>query len=182
LTTLTDSNFLDLKYNLDTNDIWNDVRVMLPSYEYTLELVGATWYKYPVNLQSRSIDGQSINKYGRRTKTQNKHVIDSYFAEAYCDGEVLRYKEPMHRLEVKLVGQDAANIILALNTKISDQLSYINSTSGLNDTGIVDNLTLDIDLDMVPRLTLNLTEATALELLNVFHVDVDLIDGDHVIG
>jgi hypothetical protein len=182
MTTFTDSNLTNLKITYEINDVWNDARVMLPSYDYTLELVGETWIKSPINLQARATDGESINKYGRRTKTLNKPGINSYYAETYCQGAVDRYSEPMHKLDAKLIGKNAANIVLALNTKLSDQVTYINATSELNDTGIIDRLTLDIDLDGIPRLTMNITEARALELLNLFHIDVDLIDGTHVIG
>jgi hypothetical protein len=180
--TLTASELTDLKTDLTEKDIWNDIRVMLPSYGYTLELIGGTWYRLPINLQARATDGQSINKYGRRTKTLNKHVTANYYAQSYCEGELAQRKEPMTKVDLKLIGTDATNIITALTAKVATQVSYVLATAGLNDTGIIDNLTLDIDLDGIPRLTLSITEATLTQLADLFHIDVDLIDGAHVIG
>ncbi len=182
MTVLVDANFQDLKAELDIAEVWNEARVLLPSYSYTLELQDGVWVRIPEDYSHRYLDGESINKYGRRTKTCNKHVIHSDFGEAYCRSEVDKYKEPSHGINVKLAGVDSPNTILALATKISDRISYINSTSGLNDTGLVDSLQLSIDLDRIPRLTINLTEVRALDLLDWFVIDVDSIDGDHIIG
>lgn len=179
---LSSSTFVDLKTTLDTNDIWNDIRVMLPSYDYTLELIGGTWYKLPINLQARATDGASQLKYGRRTKTLNKQGINSYYAESYCAGELLQRKEPLNKTYMKLLGVNDANIITALTTKIATEVSYIYATAGLNATAIVDNLTLDIDLDGILRLTINTTDLTSYQSTDLFWIDTDSIDGDHLLG
>ena len=179
---LLGSNFVDLKTELNESDIWNDIRVMLPSYGYTLELVGDIWYKYPVNLQARATSGESQLKYGRRTKTLNKHVPANYYAQSYCEGELAQRKEPICKTYIKLLGIDATNIVTALTARVATEISYFYVTAGLNATALIDNLTLDIDLDGIPRLTLNLTDKTAYQLADVFWVDTDSIDGDHVLG
>lgn len=181
--TLTGSELTDLKTELDIADVWNDVRVMLPSYETTLELLEDGWHRYPVDLVARATDGPSISKYGRRTKTQNKHVIEQYFAEAYCEGEVSKYKEPVTRVEMKLLGSNAANIIMALTARAAGQVAYQYSPLGLSAIGMVNSAVLDVDLDGIPRLTLSAHEISAQDLLEWFHVDVDTIDNEtDVIG
>jgi hypothetical protein len=157
---------------------------MLPSYGYTLELVGQQWFRYPINLQARATDGQSINRYGRRTKTLSKHVPADYYAEAYCEGELAQRKEPIPKTELKLLGIDAANIVTALTRKVAGQISYSYSPAGLNATALIDNFTLDVDLDGIPRLTLNLTDVGPLAdgpdppipTRKFLHIDDDTVD------
>jgi hypothetical protein len=174
--TLTGSELTDLKTELDIADIWNDVRVMLPSYETTLELLEDGWHRYPVDLVARAADGPSISKYGRRTKTQNKHVIEQYFAEAYCEGELAKYKEPVPRAELKVIGSNAAKVITALTARVAGQVAYQYSPLGLIAIGAVDATVLDVDLDGIPRLTLNVHELSAQDLLSWFNVDIDTVD------
>ena len=180
--TLTGSEMTDLKTELDIADVWNEARVMLPSYETTLELKEDGWHRYPLDITARAMDGQSISRYGRRTRTQSKHVIEQYFAEAYCAGEVEKYKEPVPLVEIKMVGSNAVNIILALSPRVAGQVTYQYSPLGLNAIGAVDQAVLDVDLDGIPRLELKLHQLSAQDLLDWFIIDTDLIDGDHVIG
>lgn len=182
MTALTE--MTDLKTTLDTNDIWNDIRVMLPSYGYTLELIDGTWYRLPINLQARATSGESQNKYGRRTRTMSKQVLYEEYAEAYCEGVLEKCKEPIQKAELKLIGVNNANILTALTVNLADQLDYVYATAGLNNTAEVDSFVLDIDLDGIPRLTLNVTDTAPL--LNppdppiperqFFNVNVDTVD------
>ncbi len=179
---LNDDNFINLKYDLDDSEIFNDVRVLLPSYSYTLELTGGIWYKIPIDLAQRATNGESINKYGRRCKTQRTHVIGELFAEAYCKGEVEKYHEPMEKLDISIIGDNDTDILTALTIKMSDEVGYINAESHLSNTGLLDRIVLDIQLDQVPRLTLDVTEVRPLDLLGWFIVDVDMIESAKVIG
>ena len=182
---ITGAEMTDLKTELDIADVWNDVRVMLPSYETTIELLEDGWHRYPVDIVARAIDGNSINRYGRRTKTQSKHVIEKSFAEAYCAGELAKYKEPFQRANLSMVGN--ATI---LSMKIGQPVTYVYAPAFANATAIVDSLTLDIDMDGIPRLSVSLTDATAFELADLFNVRdeegadpiLDRIDSVSVIG
>jgi len=179
---LTDNNFIDLDYEVRENDIWNDIRVMVPRYDSEYILVDGVWYRLPIDLVKRSTDGESINKYGRRTKTQKTHVINELFSEAYCEGEVLKRKEPYPKVRVKMIGKDAAEILNILSTGLSQRVNYMNLTSGLNSTGVIDSVQLDIDVDRIPRLTMMIDQLRPLDLLSWFIIDTDVIEGDHVIG
>jgi hypothetical protein len=130
------------------------------------------------------VDSLSGIKYGRRTKILNKHVIHSSFAEEYCQMEIDKYKDPCNSLDIKMVGEDDTKtaLILNLSTKLSAQISYLQAETGLNDTGVINSLDLDIDLDRIPRLTMTINEVKALDLLDWFRVDIDQIDGVNVIG
>ena len=174
--TLTGSELTDLKTEVDIADVWNDIRVMLPSYETTLELLEDGWHRYPVDIVARAMDGPSISKYGRRTKTQSKHVIEQAFAEAYCEGEVAEYKEPIPRVEMKVIGSNSANVITALTARVAEQVAYQYSPLGPSAIGSVDATVLDVDLDGIPRLTLNVHELIAQDLLSWFNVDIDTVD------
>ena len=189
MTILTESVMVDLQTELDIADVWNEVRVMLPSYETTIELKEDGWHRYPVDLAFRANDGLSISRYGRRTKTQSKHVIEQNFAEAYCAGEVSKYKEPVQRLNVKLIGSNDANMVKALTLKVAQQLDYLYAPAGLSAWASIDNLTLDIDLDGIPRLELNLTDNDATVPVvppvprhDYFKVGISLVDGTDIVG
>jgi len=184
MTALTASEITDLKTELNETDIWNDIRVSIPSYGYTLELVGAQWFRYPINLQARATSGESQNKYGRRTKTMNKQVIHQYYAEAYCEGVLEKCKEPIQKAEIKLMGVNDANILTALTVNLAQQINYVYATAGLNNTAEVDSFVLDVDLDGIPRLTLHVTDTAPLvnppdppiPERQFFHIDDDTVD------
>lgn len=184
MTILTGTEMTDLKTEINTNDIYNDIRVMVPSYDYTLvETAPDVWYRYPIDINVREVDSLSINRYGRRTKMQSKQVIGSMFAETYCAGELAKWKEPIQRISTSLIGSNSANIIKALTLKVAQQVDYLYAPVGLSAYASVDNLTLDIDMDGIPRLSLNLTdnEATSpvdppIPVTNWFNVDVDRVD------
>lgn len=184
MTTLVASNLTDLKIDLSINDVWNDIRILLPSYSYTLELQGATWVRIPDDYSQRYADGDSINKYGRRTKILNKHVIDKSFGEEYCYQEAKRRKDPSNRINAKIMGKDDTDtaMCLLLATKMSAQVSYIHAASGLNDTGFIEKLELDISLDRIPRLNMTISEVKEWDLLDWFVIGTDTVDGVNVIG
>lgn len=184
MTILTASEMTDLKTEIKTNDIYNDIRVLVPSYEYTLvETAPDVWYRYPVAINVREVDSLSINRYGRRSKIQNKHVIGSMYAEEYCANELAKWKEPIQKVNVNMIGSTSANTVKALSLKVAQQVDYLYAPAGLSAWASVDNLTLDIDLDGIPRLALNLTdnEATTpvdppVPVTDWFNVGIDRVD------
>lgn len=180
--TITDSELADLKVELNTAEIVNDVQVLLPSYTYTLELKDDGWHKYPVDLVARATDGQSINKYGRRSKIQNKHVIEAAFADAYCAGEIEKYKEPTGLVSANLIGHNDANIIRALTARAGQGVIYQDEVAGLDNTGRIDSVTFDVELGGIPRLALEISQVRALDLLDWFVIGTDVLNGSHVIG
>jgi len=184
MTTLIAAELLDLKVDLDIADVLNDVRVLLPSYSYTLVLVGAIWYKIPIDVSQCYTDGASINNYGRRTKIYNRHVIDSSFSEEFCHVKTDASKDPCNRVDMNMAGQTDAEmaLILDLATKPNAQVSYLHAATGLNDTGVIESLDLDIDLDLIPRLKTTVREVKALDLLDWFTVGVSLVGGPDVVG
>lgn len=187
MTMLTASDMVDLKTELNTNDIYNDIRVLVPSYEFTLvETAPEVWYRYPIAINVREIDSLSINRYGRRTKIQNKHVIGSMFAEEYCANELAKLKEPVQKIKANMIGSTPANIVKTLTLKVSQQVDYLYAPAGLSAWASIDNLTLDIDTDGLPRLALNLTDNEAITITppvdppvpvtDWFNVGVDRVD------
>jgi len=182
MTTLNEENFADLKIDLDIAQVWNDIRVLLPSYSYTLELQGSTWIKIPDDYSQRYVEGASVNKYGRRTRTLNKHVIDRSFGEEYCHSEADKSCEPLNRLDIKLVGKDPENIAicLLLAASLSSQVSYMHEAIGLDNTGMIEKVDLDIDLDRIPRLNMTMSEIQP-QISDWLIVDSGHVDGE-IIG
>jgi len=178
---LTGIDISDLEVSLADTEIFNDARALIPRYEYAFDLSEEPYVAIPVDLVYRMADQDSINKYGRRTRIQKYHVMEQAFAEAYCAGTLDRYHEPMHKLRSRLIGK-AENLLKILSFKVSDQVTFLHAPCGLNDTFILDSLAFEVDTSRVPILEVMLTEARPLELLDVFHIDADLIDGEHVIG
>jgi hypothetical protein len=175
-TSLTGDNFSDLKTDLDDRDIRNDVRVIVRSYDYTYEQIDGIWYKYPIDLTRRVVDSDSSIRYGRRSKIQNRHVMDEHYADTYCDREIYKGKEPFQRATAKMLGVTDDNITKILTTKVGALVGYQYTPAGLQNTALIDNFTLDVDLDQIPRLTLNLTDANPLDMVDFFNIDVDKID------
>jgi len=177
----------DLELTLDDTEIFNDLRVMIPHYYYDLSYIdlGGGNYQSVVtwrDLIYQSLDGPSVNKYGRRTKTQKFHVMDASFQEAYCENNKQKYAEPLQKAKAKIIGSDEFKIIQCLNTRLSEQYVLDNPVMELNDTFRVDSIILEIRPNQAPVLSLGLGEVQALELENLFIIDTDLIDGGHVIG
>lgn len=182
MTVITNANLIDLKIDLDIEDVWNEIRVLIPSYSWTYELIGEVWVKIADDYSQRYLDSESMNKYGRRTKTFNKQVMDSSFGEEYCYAEAERLKDPRTNIEFKIVGRNDTEIPIIFGMDLSDHVSCLESTSGFDGTGFVGSIVIDIDLDKIPRATIKMEEVAALDLLNWLRVDDGHVDGPEVVG
>jgi hypothetical protein len=182
MTTLN-NNMVDIKYQLDVQNISNDVRFVFPHYAYRLDYTDpGNPVLMPVDGQIVSVDQDSIEKYGRRTNIIKFCMAgESYWADG-CAHTLRRYKEPIPTANITITGSDATNVVDCLSAGISDQNTIILTDMGLNDTFWVDGYTLKVREDMVPTITMNLIEVRDYELLNLFIIDTDLIDSEAVIG
>jgi hypothetical protein len=168
MTTLTDTELVDLKIQLDDTQILNDLRVMIPNYSYDLVYAesGGVYYVSDVNYQNllyTSIEQGSINKYGRRSKINKYQVMDEVFQEAWCEAQKQKYAEPVQKLSVKMVGSDDANIIKALTLKVAQQVDYLYEPAGLSAWAEISSIVLEVNTDGMLRLELNLTDNVAIE-------------------
>lgn len=181
MTTLVDAELHDLKINLDDTEIRNDLRVLIPHYDYVITYVGEDVDTITYNdLILASIDSDSIQKYGRRSRINRYQIMDQTFQEAWAENQKQRYAEPFYNLEAVIPGTDD-NIAKCLNTKISDQLTVTETTSGINNEYMVDSYTLEVRPNFL-SVKLGLRELNAIQQLDYFNIDVDLIDGEAVIG
>jgi hypothetical protein len=171
----------NLEVSLDDAEILNDLRVVIPHYFYNIEYDGETPIVTYIDLVGQSVGWESIRKYGRRTKIQKYQVMNAEFEEAYCENNKQKYAEPLQKATAKIIGSTDEKIAQCFGFELSQQHTLVNSDMELNDTFRVDNIVLEIR-DGNPVVTLGLGECGALELINLFVIDTDLIDGENVIG
>ncbi len=177
---LWDANLSDLIITLDDTEIRNDLRVMIPHYSYDLSYVGEAVTVNYRDLVYTSLDGDSINKYGRRSKVNKYQVMDETFQEAWCENQKQKYAEPYYWAEATIPGSDA-NMLKCLATKVSSVVSLLNMVSGINNEYMVDSYMLEARQGYL-AVKLGLREMDTEQQLTLFVIDADLIDGDHVIG
>jgi hypothetical protein len=178
MTTLTE--FKNLSYAIDDTEIYNDLRVQVPNYSYVITWVGLEATVTYSHLVITSLSGSSINKYGRRSKVNKFQVINDAFKETWVENTKQEKAEPYADVEIVLSGTDD-NIVYCLSINISDVLTLVNATTGINADYIVCGKELEMRLGFLEAI-LKLKAMTALQQTALFIIDTDLIDGDHVIG
>jgi hypothetical protein len=104
--------------------------------------------------------------------------MDKSFEEAWCEAQKQKYAEPYYSLEATL---SPAEIVKMLSTKLSDILTVTETISGINNEYMVTNWTLEARPGL-SRVTLGLKEMDTDQQLNLFYIDTDEIDGDHILG
>jgi hypothetical protein len=119
---VNDTDLANLELTLDDREIFNDLRVMIPRYGHYWKQVGETtvitWY----DLNYQSLDSESVDRYGRRTKLQKFHVMDASFAEACTENSKQKFHDPLQQAKARVIGKDAARILTCLTSKISDSV------------------------------------------------------------
>jgi len=176
--------FKELTLGYDDTEIFNDLRVMIPNYSYELAYIdvgGGNWQSVVRwnDLVYISLADDSLNKYGRRTKIQKYHVMDASFQEAYCENNKQLYAEPKGKIDITLLGKHIAE---GLAAKLSDLITIENTIAGLDSACIVNSITIEGTPGQPPRIKMSLGDTVALQTGNLFMIDTDLIDGDHIIG
>jgi hypothetical protein len=183
MTILTE--FKDLVFSYDDTEIFNDLRVQIPNYNYELSYIdvgNGNWQSVVKwrDLVYISLDSDSLNKYGRRTKLQKYHVMDESFQEAYCENNKQLYAEPKGKLEATLLGKHIAE---GLGAKLSQPFNIIAAALGLDTVCMPNAITIEVMPRIpVPMITISFDDTVALQTGNLFVIDTDLIDGEHVIG
>jgi hypothetical protein len=130
-------------------------------------------------------DSASINKYGRRsmdlnwplgqTKAQVTSLVNSYLT---------RYKEPIPRVSIRLLGANDTNIGLILSLKISDRITVVNTELGMSADFFINSVNFyhDFQGDNIPvgEYTLEMvrgTEEAAPWILDTSELDTETILG-----
>ena len=179
MTTLVDAELHDLKINLDDTEIRNDLRVLIPHYDYVITYVGFDVDTVTYNdLVLTSIDSDSIKKYGRRSRINRYQIMDTTFQEAWAENQKQLYAEPYYSLQATLSPEQ---IVKMLTTKVSDILTITETTSGVNNEYIVTNWVLEARPGFT-TCTLGLKELDTDQQVSLFWIDTDSIDGDHILG
>lgn len=136
-----------------------------------------------VDLIYVSYDTPSQNLYGRRTSVHEYHDISDTWAEGYCASNLQRYADVYAVPTAKVPGQDDVSIQECLEWKISDQIVLVEPGSGLNESFWIDGFDLTLEIaNQRPVMDLKLTQARPFELLHLFVLDRDLLDGGATLG
>jgi hypothetical protein len=179
MTTLTTAELQNLKINIDDSEIRNDLRILIPHYDYELNYVGLLVDSVTYNdLVLTTVDSDSISKYGRRTKINKHQVMDKSFQDAWSGMQKQEYAEPFYSLQATLSPEQITKM---LTTKISDVLTVTETTSGVNNEYIVTNWVLEARPG-ITTCTLGLKELDTDQQIDLFWIDTDSIDGDHLLG
>jgi len=128
--TFTNSNMVNLTYELADAEIVNDV-LMITGEAGSEKLV-------------RGYDPVTIPKYGRRSYRVDRPLVDEAEAEAQVTAILDRNIEPYAVLEVDVVSNSPELIEAILSIKLSDKVTVQESTSGIDADFIVDGVSLDI--------------------------------------
>ena len=136
MTTLYDTDLLDLTYELNDTEISNDVLV----------IVGEAGLEKLV----RGYDTASIAKYGRRTQRIDRPIVSNVggnevTAVAQATAILDRYIEPVATLRICLISSTAALTTVMLGIEISDKITIDSALLGLNAVFIVESIDLAVD-------------------------------------
>lgn len=137
----------------------------------------------PVTLTARAYDEDSIKKYGRRvynlTWTEGTNESDM---EDLVRNYLARYKEPIARLPVKLVGVTDAIRTQIITREISDRITVNYTNLGFNDDCFIDSIQIKDSYVGMPVCNWGLTAMRDKEKLSLFLIGSSTIGGPDILG
>lgn len=153
MTTLASADMLDLVYELNDSDLFNDI----------LAIVGES----EAEILERGYDAASILLYGRRSYRIDRPIGVDDPGEtgivAMIEKHLDRFKDPYAVLTVTLVSKTSTLAALLLDLEISDVLHIHETNSGIDDDFIVENISLDVANGGVTTGTIGMVQARADE-------------------
>jgi len=137
----------------------------------------------PETLTVRATDATSILKYGRRvmnlTWTEGTKEDDM---QAVVDHDLLRYKDPVARLNLDILGSTDALRTQIITREISDLVTIICTRLGLNGVCFINSISISDNPAGIPSATWGLELQRAYELLTLFLLGTSSLDGAHILG
>lgn len=109
----------NLVYTLDDSEIWNDI----------LSVQGDAGSEIMV----RAVNTNSIQKYGRRTY-RLPWALGATEADmiTLVNAALTKYSEPTAKLSMTLKGEDDTNIVQIFSRVITEKVTVVNTTAGIN--------------------------------------------------
>jgi len=118
----------------------------VPVYLYLLKARG-TYYDDQTKVTRKSEDSTSQTAYQKRTlELDGKYMTDADKAQDYVTYAIGKYKDPRAELSMSSMNQDSTILAKILALEISDRITVVNTTLGLNDDYFIDHMEHDISM------------------------------------
>lgn len=110
----------------------------VPAYITLLKARG-TWYDDKTKVTRKAEDTTSQTAYQKRTlELGGKYLDDTTQAEGLVRVALGKYKDPRKEIGMTVMNQDAATLAQILNLEISDRITVVNTSTGLNADYFID--------------------------------------------
>lgn len=168
-------NAMDFKYEVSEKEIFNDVRFMIPRYGMVLdeEVEPPVWV--PIDYIYRRLDGESVAKYGRRTKYSKHHLVNKGYGPMLTARDLEKHHEPYPEAKLTMTNINSDIMDKILRTKVSNRIDYDEQTWW------VDGLTLKLSNVVQAEYALVGTRPIEYDT-KIFEIDIDDINGEAIIG
>ncbi len=118
----------------------------VPAYITLLKARG-TWYDNLTRVTRKASDSTSQTAYQKRTyEVSGKYMTSADKAQDFVNYAIGKYKDPRGQLSMTLQNQDAATLAQILAREISDRITVVNTTLGINGTYFIDAMEHDISM------------------------------------
>jgi len=137
----------NLVYTLDETEIWNDILSVQGDAESEIMV--------------RAVNVNSIQKYGRRTLRLPWALgASEALMISLVDDALDRYSEPAAKLTMTIKGETDALKIQCLTRKVSEKITVVNTTAGINANYFINNVSLnELNSGKLPEMSFTLEEA-----------------------
>ena len=136
MTTFND-NFVDLYYELNDSEIFNDI----------LLIQGASGSEVLI----RGYDATAIDLYGMRSKRLNEVLaVDQATGQTLVEANLDRYIAPYATLIMSIIGETDTLITQLLTRVISDKVTIVCADMGLSADFIIESVELSATKDRIP--------------------------------
>jgi hypothetical protein len=118
----------------------------IPAYITLLQARG-TYYDDLTKVTLKAEDSTSQTAYQKRTfELDGKYMTDADKAQDYVTYAIGKYKNPRAELSMSAMNQDSTILAKILALEISDRITVVNTTLGLNDDYFIDYMEHDISM------------------------------------
>ena len=118
----------------------------VPAYITLLQARG-TYYDDLTKVTLKAEDSTSQTAYQKRTyEIDGKYMTDADKAQDYVDYAIGKYKDPRAELGMSAMNQDTATLTSILSLEISDRITVVNTTLGVNDDYFIDYMEHDVSM------------------------------------
>ncbi len=113
----------------------------------TLLQARGTYYDDLTKVTRKAEDTTSQTNYQKRTlELDGKYMTDASKAQDFCSYAIGKYKDPRGELSTALMNQDSTTLAQILGLEVSDRITVVNDTLGVNDDFFIDYMQHDISM------------------------------------